>query len=143
MIAATTLLGAAQLGGCGGAATLGAAQLTQLRTDIAGARTAAADRDPSAVQSALSKLEREVASLRARGALPAARATALLTEIGQARARVPADVAPAAPAPVAPQLPPAPGPQPGAADGHPHDNGNGKDHGKGHGKGKANGDGGN
>jgi hypothetical protein len=148
------LAAAALLAGCGGGTSLGTAQLTQLRSDIAAARTGAANRDPAAVEAALTALQGKVESLRSAGALSPSRAAGLVTEIGQARARVPSDVVPAPPTPPAASAPVAPGPaQPPApgdrsVPGHDNGNGNGKDHAKDHGKakgkghGKGNGDGG-
>jgi hypothetical protein len=134
------LLGAAALGGCGGASVgVGAAELTRMRTEIAAARTAAASADPTGVLSALGALRRIVTLLHSRGALTNDRATTLLTEIGQARARVATDL-PAGTAAAGATTPPgaaAGGPaSPGAASAQapdgalPHDNGQGKDHGK-------------
>jgi hypothetical protein len=131
-------LGAANLAGCGGRSTgVSATELTQLRTEMAAARTATASANAPAVMTALRALQGEIASLRSRGALAPARARTLLIEIGQAQARVATDLPAApqpAPAPSAPlgAAPPAAGagtaPGPDAA--KPHDKGKGKDHGK-------------
>jgi hypothetical protein len=141
------LLGAATLGGCGGGATgVSAAELTRMRTEIAAARTAAATANPTGVLSELGALRQSVTLLHSRGALTDGRARTLLTEIGQAQARVATDVPAGAAAAGAttPPLATAPSGPASAGGGNaqgpdgatPHDNGPGKDHGKALGLGK-------
>jgi hypothetical protein len=134
--AAVTLaaLAAGPAAGCGSsdeARGLSGAERAQLQQKLSEVRQAAADRDPTAAETALDEFVDEVGAVQLQGALDAETASALLTGAARARRQLAVEVKRPSPPPEPEQEKPEKKPKPHEEAGE--DDDRGKDKGRGHG----------